>query len=164
VSDTGIGIQEERLDSIFEVYNIADNVKNSIHTGNGIGLTIAKGYAELMDGEIEVESSYGVGSTFTLTLNQKIAKNLSSNHNISKIEETVSKEIADKLWLPDVNALLVDDEDVSREVSLKTLKQFEMKVDVASSGIRAIDMVMNNDYDVVFMDLSMPIMNGIDAM
>ena len=70
----------------------------------------------------------------------------------------------DKLWLPDVNALLVDDEEISTEVAVKVLSQFEMKVDIASSGISAIDMVINNHYDIVFMDLSMPVMNGIDAM
>lgn len=164
VSDTGIGIQDDRIDSIFEIYNIADNVKNSIHSGNGVGLAIAKGYAELMDADIEVESTYGAGSTFTLTLNQRVALNQNANHAIYKIEEMVSKEIAEKLWLPEANALLVDDEEVSRQVSQKILNQFEMKVDVATSGINAIDMVMNNSYDVVFMDLSMPIMNGIDAM
>lgn len=164
VSDTGIGIQEDRLDSLFEVYNIVDNAKSGIHAGNGVGLAIAKGYADLIRGEIEVESMYGSGSTFSLSVIQKIADKNASNHVIAKIEGTVSKEIADKLWLPDVNALLVDDDDVSREVSAKILQQFEMKVDVASSGVGAIDMVMNHEYDVVFMDLSMPIMNGMDAM
>ena len=164
VSDTGIGIQEDRIDSLFEVYNIVDNAKSGIHAGNGVGLAIAKGYADLIRGEIEVESMYGSGSTFSLSVIQKIADKNASNHVIAKIEGTVSKEIADKLWLPDVNALLVDDDDVSREVSAKVLEQFEMKVDVASSGVGAIDMVMNHTYDVVFMDLSMPIMNGIDAM
>lgn len=164
VSDTGIGIHEDRLDSLFEVYNIADNVKNNPHSGNGIGLAIAKGYADLMDGEIEVESAYGAGSTFTFTLNQKVTDRFSQGHVVSKIEGIVSKEIADKLWLPEVNALLVDDDEVSREVSLKTLSQFEMKIDVASSGVSAIDMALNNDYDVIFMDIAMPIMNGLDAM
>lgn len=164
VSDTGIGIQQDRLDSIFQIYSIADNVKNNIHQGNGVGLAIAQGYAGLMGGEIEVESTYGAGATFTFTINQKVAGNMSGNQSVFKIEEMVSKEIADKLWLPDVSALLVDDDEVSRQVSLKILSRFEMKVDIASSGLSAIDMVMNNDYDVVFMDLSMPIMNGIDAM
>lgn len=164
VSDTGIGIQDDRIDSIFEIYNIADNVKNNIHSGNGVGLAIAKGYAGLMEADIEVESTYGAGSTFTLTLNQKVAGNQNTSHAIYKIEEMVSKEIAEKLWLPEANALLVDDEEVSLQVSQKILGQFEMKVDIATSGINAIDMVMNNSYDVVFMDLTMPIMNGIEAM
>lgn len=164
VSDTGIGIQENRLDDLFEAYNIVDNAKSGIHAGNGVGLAIAKGYADLIRAEIEVESVYGSGSTFSLSLIQKIVDKDSSNHAVSKIEEKVSQETADKLWLPEVNALLVDDDDVSREVSAKILERFEMKVDVASSGVGAIDMVMNHEYDVVFMDLTMPIMSGLDAM
>lgn len=164
LSDTGIGIQEDRLGDIFEVYNIADNVKNNPHSGNGIGLAIAKGYAGIIGGDIQVESVYGAGSTFTLSVDQKVTGRLLTGQVISKIEDTISKETADKLWLPDVNALLVDDEEVSREVSIKVMAPFEMKLDAASSGLSAIDMVMNNNYDVIFMDLSMPIMNGTDAM
>lgn len=164
ISDTGIGIQEDRLENLFEVYNIVDNAKSSIHAGNGVGLAIAKGYSDLLHGEIEVESTYGSGATFSFSVSQRIAGQNTLGHVVSKIEGTISKEIADKLWLPDVNALLVDDDDVNREVSAKTLGQFELKVDVASSGVGAIDMVMNNSYDVVFMDLSMPIMNGVEAM
>ncbi|MBR3834590.1 MAG: response regulator [Lachnospiraceae bacterium] len=164
VSDTGIGIQEERLDSIFEVYNIADNKRNSPHSSNGVGLAIAKGFAELIGAELEVESVYGAGSTFTLSLDQKLADNISSNQKISRVEETVSKEVADSLWLPDVQVLLVDDEEVSRQVAIKTLSEFDMKIDVATSGVAAIDMIMNKQYNVIFMDLTMPIMNGVEAM
>lgn len=164
VSDTGIGIQEERIDSIFEVYNIADNKRNSPHSSNGVGLAIAKGFAELMGADLEVESVYGAGSTFTLSMDQKLADNISSNQKISRVEETVSKEVADSLWLPDVQVLLVDDEEVSRQVALKTLGEFDMKIDVATSGVAAIDMIMNKQYNVIFMDLTMPIMNGTEAM
>ena len=164
ISDTGIGIHEERLDNIFEVYNIADNMKNNPHSGNGVGLAIVKGYADIVGGDITVESVYGAGSTFTFSVDQKIADRMSAGYMRSKIEDTLSKEVAEQLWLPEVNALLVDDEEVSREVAIKVLAPFEMKIDVASSGVSAIDMVMNNDYDVIFMDLSMPIMNGVDAM
>lgn len=164
VADTGIGIQEERLDTIFELYETGDSIKNSTHPGHGVGLAIAKGYANILDAELTVESVYGAGSTFVLSLDQKPAVKLSSGQVVSKIDDTVSKEDADKLWLPEVSALLVDDDDVSIEVSKKVLTSFDMKLDVATSGLSAIDMVLNHDYDVVFMDLSMPIMNGLDAM
>lgn len=164
ISDTGIGIQEDKVDTIFEAYSISDNMKNTPHSVSSVGLAIAKGYADILGGEIDVESVYGAGSTFTLTVNQKAAGRLSSGQMITKIGDTVSKEVADKLWLPEVTALLVDDEEVSREVSIKVMAPFEMKLDVESSGVSAIDMVMNNDYDVIFMDLSMPIMSGMDAM
>ena len=164
VSDTGIGIHEDRIENIFEVYNIADNKRNSPHSSNGIGLAIAKGFADLMGADLEVESVYGAGSTFTLSLDQKLADNVSGNQIISRVEETVSKEVADSLWLPDVQVLLVDDEEVSRQVALKTLGEFDMKIDVATSGVAAIDMIMNKQYNVIFMDLNMPIMNGVEAM
>lgn len=163
VADTGIGIQDTRIENIFEVSNIADNVKNS-NSGIGVGLAIAKGYANLMEAELEAESVYGAGSTFTLALNQKISSNSSAVSMMTKIEGRVSKEEAEKLWLPEVTVLLVDDDDVSREVAEKVLKKFDIKVDFATSGLSSIDMVLNNSYDVVFMDLSMPVMNGTDAM
>lgn len=164
IADTGIGIQEERLDNIFDLYESGDSMKNSTHPGHGVGLAIAKGYADILEAELSVESVYGAGSTFVLSLNQKPAVKLSSGQVVSKIEDTVSKEDAEKLWLPEVSALLVDDDEVSIEVSRKVLTSFDMKLDVATSGLGAIDMVLNHEYDVVFMDLSMPIMNGIDAM
>ncbi len=163
VSDTGIGIQEERLDSIFQVYNIADNKRNNQHSGNGVGLAIAKGFADLLGAELEVESVYGAGSTFTLSIDQRLADNV-SNSQISRVEDTVSKEVADSLWLPDVKILVVDDDDVSRQVTVKTLGEFDVKIDEASSGVAAIDMIMNHEYNVIFMDLSMPVMNGVEAM
>lgn len=164
VSDTGIGIHEDRIDSIFEVYNIADNKRNSLHSSSGIGLAIAKGFADLMGADLEVESVYGAGSTFTLSLDQRLADNVSGNQMISRVEETVSKEVADSLWLPDVQVLLVDDEEVSRQVAIKTLGEFDMKIDVATSGVAAIDMIMNKQYNVIFMDLNMPIMTGVETM
>lgn len=164
IADTGIGIQEERLDTLFELYENEDAVKGSAYTGHGVGLAIAKGYAEILHADLTVESVYGAGSTFVLSLNQRPAVKLSSGQVVSKIEDTVSKEDAEKLWLPEVSALLVDDEEVSIEVGRKVLTSFDMKLDVATSGLSAIDMVLNHEYDVVFMDLSMPIMNGLEAM
>ncbi len=164
VSDTGIGIQEDRLENIFQVYNIADNKRNSPYSTNGVGLAIAKGFAELINADLEVESVYGAGSTFTLSLDQTLADNVSTNQMISRVEETVSKEVADSLWLPDVQVLLVDDEEVSRQVAIKTLSEFDMKIDVATSGVAAIDMIMNKQYNVIFMDLTMPIMTGVETM
>ncbi len=163
VSDTGVGIPENKLSNIFEVSNIADNVKGS-HTGIGVGLAISKGYADLIGADIEAESVYGAGSTFLLSLDQKITNVTTSSNQLTKIEGMVSKEEAEKLWLPDVSILLVDDDEVSREVAGRTLEKFELKLDTATSGVGAIDMVLNNKYDVVFIDLDMPVMNGLETM
>ncbi|MCM1273124.1 MAG: response regulator [Clostridium sp.] len=164
VSDTGIGIQPELLETVFEVSQIADNMKNNGRYGYGLGLAIAKGYADVLHAELEVESTYGAGSSFTLSVNQTVADAKSTALNAAKVEETVTKDVASKLWLPDVTALLVDDDEVSCDVAVNVLGQFDMKVDITTSGLEAIDMVLNHNYDVVFMDLSMPIMSGVDAM
>ena len=164
ISDTGTGIREERLEHVFDIYNAAEGSKQSSHSSQDVGLAIAKGYADILQADLTVDSIYGAGTSFTMSLDQRPAIKLSSGQMVSKIGDTVSKEDAEKLWLPEVSALLVDDEEVSIEVSKKVLTAFDMKLDVATSGLSAIDMVLNHDYDVVFMDLSMPIMNGKDAM
>ncbi|MBR4515043.1 MAG: response regulator [Lachnospiraceae bacterium] len=163
VSDTGIGIQEERVDTLFEVYNIADNKKNNPHSGNGVGLPIAKGYADLIDAMLTVESEYGVGTSFTLLATQKAGVKEKAV-TAEKIEGVVSKETAESLWFPEVKALVVDDDDVSLELSVTTLKNFGIEVATAGSGMSAIDFVMNEQFDVCFIDLSMPVMNGVDTM
>ena len=163
VSDTGIGIQEDRVDTLFEVYNIADNKKNNSRSGNGVGLPIAKGYADLIGATLMVDSEYGAGTSFTLrTLQKQGVKQ--KTVTAEKIEGVVSKETAESLWFPEVKALVVDDDAVSLDLSVSTLKNFGIEVSTAGSGMSAIDCVMNEHFDVCFIDLSMPVMNGLDTM
>lgn len=160
VTDTGIGIPEDMIPDIFKLYT-SDKKKSK---GASAGLPIAKGYADLLAGDLSCESVYGAGTTFTLSLDQPMADLSQKTGGGAKIEGRVSKEIAESLWLPDVSVLLVDDDDVSLELSKKMLSTFELKVDIAKNGMAAIDMVMNREYDAVFMDVVMPVMNGVDAM
>ena len=165
ISDTGIGMSEDRMNHIFEIYYINEGRDSGGYAGSGISLVIAKKLTEIIGAEIEVESTPGAGTTFTIALNQKTPDNpdnptLASDRNVDR----VSREEAEKMWTPDVKALLVDDSDLSRDVSLGLLSRMEMKCDIAASGISAVDMVMNNNYDIVFMDIAMPVMSGIDAM
>ena len=165
ISDTGVGIRKERLQHIFEVYNIADSKKQTGYTGSGISLAIAKKLTEIMDGELDVESTYGAGSTFTLSLRQgKPEGDVVPVSTDAEILDRVTKEEAEKMLLSDVNVLLVDDIEIGRTVALGVLKQMEAHADAASSGVSAVDMVMNKSYDLVFMDLAMPVMSGEDAL
>jgi len=165
VSDTGVGIREERLEHIFEVYNIADNKKQTGYGGSGISLAIARKLVDIMGGEVDVDSTYGAGSTFTVTLFQdKPAQDIVTGSVDINMVERVSKEEAGKMWAPDVQALLVDDMEISRKVAVGVMKQMEIKTDAASSGVSAIDMVMNHSYDIIFMNVSMPVMSGLDAL
>ena len=165
ISDTGIGMSEDRMEHIFEIFYINEGRDMGGYPGSGISLVIAKKLTEIIGAEIEVESTPGAGTTFTISLNQKTPDNpdnptLASDRSVDR----VSREEAEKMWTPDVKALLVDDSDLSRDVSLGLLSRMEMKCDIAASGISAVDMVMNNNYDIVFMDIAMPVMSGIDAM
>ena len=165
ISDTGTGISKERLEHIFEIYYVDEAKKSVMSTGNGISLSIAKKLAELQGGDIEVESTIGAGTTFTISLKQK--KYDESGAVIPLNENTVervSREEAEKMWAPDLRILLVDDVDISRNVAMDVMSSLDIRVDTAASGLSAIDMVMNNDYDMVFMDIVMPVMNGIDAL
>ena len=165
ISDTGIGIRKERLQHIFEVYNIADNKKQSGYSGSGINLAIAKKLAEIQGGELEVESTYGAGSTFTVSLKQSRPSKDGVPLAVGPENlDRVTREEAEKMLLSDVNMLLVDDIEISRAVAVGVLKQLEVRTDVATSGVSAVDMVTNGDYDMVFMDLSMPVMSGEDAL
>ncbi|SNU07993.1 Signal transduction histidine kinase [Lachnospiraceae bacterium] len=165
ISDTGTGISPERLEHIFELYYVDESKKTVMSTGNGISLSIAKKLAQLQNGDIEVESTDGAGSTFTVSVLQK--KYDESGAVIPLNENTierVSREEAERMWAPDLRILLVDDVDISRNVAMDVMSALDIRVDTAASGLSAIDMVMNHDYDMVFMDIVMPVMNGIDAL
>jgi len=165
ISDTGIGIRKDRLEHIFEVYNIADNKKQTGYSGSGISLAIAKQLTEIMGGEIDVESTFGAGSTFTVNLLQeKTDQNVVTAAASADAELRVSSEEAERMIAPEVSALIVDDVEISRTVAVNVLHQLEIKADAADSGMQAIDMIMNGSYDIVFMDLAMPVMNGTDTM
>ncbi|MBO4863446.1 MAG: response regulator [Eubacterium sp.] len=165
ISDTGTGISEERLEHLFEIYYVDESKKTLMSTGNGISLTIAKSLTDLLGGDIEVESTLGAGSTFTISFMQK--RPVEGDSKIPFNENTVervSREEAERMWAPDLRILLVDDVEISRNVALDVMSSLDIRVDTAASGLSAIDMVMNHDYDIVFMDIAMPVMNGIDAL
>ncbi|MBR1674902.1 MAG: response regulator [Eubacterium sp.] len=165
VTDTGVGIRKEKLDHLFEVYNINSNKKEAGYSGTGIGLAIAKRLADVMGGDIDVESTYGEGSTFTFSILQTRPEGSIYQTQVdADVIEMVSMEEAQQMWTPDVNVLFVDDTEINATVAKGVMNQMEIKCDVAMSGISAIDMVMNKEYDLVFMDMIMPVMNGTDTM
>ncbi len=165
VSDTGIGISEDRLEHIFEIYYVDESKLTGTSTGKGVSLSIAKKISDILGGELEVESTYGAGATFTFSIEQG---KLDTTGNVIPLNdntvERVSREEAEKMWAPDLSVLLVDDVQLSRSVAEDVIKSMEIKCDTAESGVGAIDMVMTNKYDMVFMDIAMPVMNGIDAL
>lgn len=160
VKDTGIGIKKEDQERIFESFSKFDINNNYSVEGRGLGLSIAKGYMDLMEGDIKVKSEYGVGSTFTITVKQKIVDDSPVDMNIVNAR----KKSSDKFIINDYKALVVDDNAVNLTVAEGLMSTYKLNVDKASGGREAIDKCMVKEYDLIFMDQMMPEVDGIMAM
>ena len=170
VEDTGIGISKDDLDNIFGAFNQVDTRKNRNITGSGLGLTISRDLAKLMGGDIEVSSEYGVGSTFKITILQKvdeyeeIGMDTAMRLEQRRFRNDDMKNLEDEQdTYPDKRILIVDDTKVNLMVAKGLLTPYEMQVDLAPSGKMAIEMVKHFDYDLVFMDHMIPEMDGVDT-
>lgn len=154
VTDTGVGINKEDTSIIFEPFSQSDTHKNRKIQGTGLGLPICKSLIELMGGTIEVTSTYGSGSVFAVT----IPKVLGDAAQL--IREPV---LENSLYSPDTKVLVVDDIDINLYVAQAILEEFGIYTATAPSGAKAIELIKENDFDLVFMDHMMPEMNGIEA-
>ncbi|MDR2366591.1 MAG: response regulator [Deltaproteobacteria bacterium] len=173
VKDTGIGIKPEDLSKLFSEYSQVDTKSNRKIEGTGLGLAITKSLVEMMDGRIEIQSEYGVGSTFTITIKQKfvtdvpIGKNVADN--LENLELRQSRTLQNDMAitaLPYARVLVVDDVKANLDVARGMLKPYGMQVDCVTSGQAAIDKLTEEKvlYDAVFMDHMMPGMDGIEAV
>ena len=173
VKDTGIGIKPEDLQKLFMDYCQVYVQTNRKAEGAGLGLPITKRLAGMMDGAVTVESEYGKGSTFYVRLRQtfvsdipigrKMAENLMNDRFFAS--KRVQSSNFTRIDLSYANVLVVDDVPTNLEVVKGMLKPYKMRVDCASSGRQAIDMIRaeNPRYSAVFMDHMMPGMDGIEA-
>ena len=159
VADTGIGISEEYVGKIFESFTQAGTDTARKFGGTGLGLTISKQLVDLMEGEILVESKEGAGTTFTVLIPLIIAK----EQNVAPKADHINQEVMKQLQ--HISLLLVEDNEFNRLVAEDTLKEIlpDIKIDIAENGQIAVNKVRSNDYDLVLMDIQMPIMNGVDA-
>ena len=165
VKDTGIGISEENMEKLFTQFTRLDMEKNRNIEGTGLGLSLAKRLTDLMEGTIEVQSIYGVGSSFTVTIPQQIvdAEPIGDFHQkYSSLADKAGK-YHQSFEAPDAKILVVDDAIVNLKVIVNLLKSTKMKVDTASSGKQCLEMVSQNAYDLIFMDHMMPEMDGIET-
>jgi CheY-like chemotaxis protein len=152
VTDTGIGIANDKINTVFESFKQAAADTTRKYGGTGLGLAITKRLIELHDSRINVDSTLGKGSTFWFTLKFVKAGN----------EETNKTNTVDLAL--NINVLVVDDNQINRLLINKVLSKWGAKVDFAENGVQAIDKVENNqNYDVVLMDIHMPEMGGLEA-
>jgi len=153
VKDTGIGIAPGKLDLIFESFSQANSDTTRKFGGTGLGLTITKKLLELMESDVKVTSSEGLGSTFSFVL---ILPG-------GELKAPEPKESQSHVSLEDLNVLLVEDNRVNQIVATRFLSQWGLKVEIANHGKEAIEMIVSKKYQIVLMDLQMPELDGYQA-
>ncbi len=163
IADTGKGIKKEDIESLFESFKRLELEKNRYIEGTGLGLNITKLLVDLMNGKIDVESEYGKGSCFTVTLPQEVIDNTPMG-NIANQSQQFKKEEQEHISIPDANILVVDDTKINLKVIEALLKRTLAKVDTATGGIECFEMTKNKKYDVILMDHMMPEPDGIQTL
>lgn len=160
VEDTGIGVDPAALPKLFSAFEQADNSTTRNYGGTGLGLAITKKMAELMGGSAGVESTPGQGSTFWFTAVLKKADQFSdeaTSDTSSTAEQEILRDYAGK------SILLVEDEPINREIAEMLLVSLGLRVDLAENGKEAVEKARSNDYDIILMDMQMPVLDGLDA-
>ena len=152
VTDTGIGIEPEKIDQVFNKFTQADGSTTRVYGGTGLGLSISKAIIEMMGGRISARSELGKGSTFTINLPMKI-------------DENAAETVYDTSVLSGKRALIIDDIDVNRQLIIEQLASWDIKSDAVNDGIEAITQLKNSaregqTYDIIMLDFLMPGMNG----
>ena len=166
VSDTGMGIKKESIPHLFSVFKRVDEQNNRYIEGTGLGLSIVKQLVELMHGDITVNSVYTKGSTFVITIPQKISSeneigdiNLEERHSMNQ-----RSHYKQSFEAPEAHVLIVDDNDTNLMVAAKLLRDTKVKIDTASSGQECLRKTLQNRYNIIFMDHLMPGMDGIECL
>jgi len=153
VEDTGIGISAEQQSRIFQAFEQAQSSTTRKYGGTGLGLAISRRLARMMGGETGVTSTIGAGSTFWFTAKLRRGAGLKSGA-VATGEHRVRRG---------ARVLLVEDNDINQQVALELLATFGLNVEVANNGAEALEKVQKNAYDLVLMDIQMPVMDGLEA-
>lgn len=155
ISDSGIGIEKENLTKIFDEFNQIENTYIKSQEGTGLGLSLVKSFVQLMQGEITVESKVNEGTVFYLTIPLEPAQQRLN-------EFAKQKEDLELRYIPE-KVLVVEDNRVNQVVITTFLKKLGIPYELAADGQQAVDMARENFYDLILMDISMPVMSGFEA-
>ncbi len=168
VEDSGVGMTKAQSVNIFTPFAQADASITRVHGGCGLGLAIAKRIIKLMHGDIWVKSQKGKGSTFFFTV--KIERSLEQSSTLHKVQDAIAKAInieISKQPPPPARCLghilLAEDNDVNQIITVELLKNKGYSIDVANNGKEAVKMAKEKEYDMVLMDIQMPVMDGLTA-
>ncbi|MCR5118619.1 MAG: response regulator [Lachnospiraceae bacterium] len=166
VKDTGIGIREEDKEKLFNSFQRLEEKKNRNIEGTGLGLFITQKMLEMMEGKIEVESEYGKGSCFTVTVPQKVVKAAPIGNFSKAVKEMLNNQETETigLYAPDARILVVDDNEMNLEVMEGLIRDTKIKTDLVDSGAGCIELVKSKKYDCILMDQMMPGMSGEETL
>ena len=154
ISDTGVGIPCSDTEKIFSPFQQVDSSHSREYEGTGLGLSIARRLSRLMSGDLTVSSTVGVGAEFVLSLPLRVVSRQRAEPS-GRIEVETDKKL---------KILIVEDNPVNRLLAVKILGQVGFTADVAVDGLEAVEFVNKMPYDLIFMDLQMPVMDGYEAM
>jgi len=150
-------MRKDDIPKLFNAFEQANKTKNRNVVGTGLGLPICKSFVDMMDGEIIVESEYGVGSAFTVRLPL-------IRGNPEKLQKEETAGLEHTISAPEAKILVIDDNAFNIKVASGLLSLMDVEAETADSGAKAIALVIRNDYDIVFMDHMMPEMDGIETV
>jgi signal transduction histidine kinase len=162
IKDTGQGIPESVMQKLFEPFVQAEDTGQFLYEGTGLGLTITKRLLDLLGGEISVKSTEGEGSEFLIAMNVDIFNKEipieKQQTDIDMREFSGQKEFRHKV-------LVVEDNKINQDLILRMLKRYDLSVDIANNGLEAYNLFLKNQnhYDIIFMDIRMPVMDGYTA-
>ncbi|MDD5390267.1 MAG: PAS domain S-box protein [Gallionellaceae bacterium] len=159
VSDTGIGMSAEQQARLFAAFEQVDSSTTRKYGGTGLGLTITRRIAQMMGGEVGVDSTTGEGSRFWMTarLGKGKAAAIEAAPPLENVEALLRRRHAGK------HILLAEDEPINQEVTQSLLEEVGLKIDLAGDGAQALRMARENDYAAILMDMQMPEMDGLEA-
>lgn len=157
VQDTGIGISPDKQHSVFERFNQGNTETTRKYGGNGLGLAIVKQLVEIQNGDIILKSKEGVGSEFTVRISYPI-----SYENKKVISETSNPQLKIESHKP-LSVLLAEDHKLNQKLAITYLSDFGLSVDLAENGMEAVEKFKTKNYDLVLMDIQMPLLDGYHA-
>jgi signal transduction histidine kinase/ActR/RegA family two-component response regulator len=161
ITDQGIGISSEDQLKLFKPFSQVDNSITRKYGGTGLGLIICSKLIEQMNGKISVESEQGKGTTFTFNVSLTKTESIINKSKIRKINHSSSEDkLVDKY---PIKILVAEDNNINQAIAQKLFQKLGYSIDLAKDGIEAITAVQKNNYDMVFMDMQMPNMDGVTA-
>lgn len=160
VEDTGIGVEPELLEPLFNAFQQADNSDTREYGGTGLGLAITRKIAELMEGDVGANSRPGKGSTFWFSATLK--KGHSSGVRVSAPTQSDPATLLEQ-GFAGLRVLVVEDEPINSEIAISLLEEVGLIADAAKNGNVAVEKVRRGDYSAILMDMQMPIMDGLEA-